>query len=74
MFNLFGLFSMLTVWTDAQSIIDGLWAIAVAVLAALEAALATSIFVQIMFAMIVFTLGVFVFGKVVKLVKKIAGK
>ncbi len=74
MFNLFGLFSMLTVWTDAQAIIDGLWAIAVAVLAALEAALATSVFVQIMFAMIVFTLGVFVFGKVIKLVKKIAGK
>ena len=72
--HLLGLFSMLTVWIDAQAIIDGLWNIAVAVLASLELALATSIFVQIMFAIIVFSLGVFVFGKVIKLVKKIAGK
>lgn len=72
--GLLGFLLSLTVWTDAQAIIDGLWAMAIAVLAALETALATSIFVQIMFAMIVFTLAVFVFSKVVKLVKKIAGK
>ena len=72
--GLLGFLLSLTVWIDAQAIIDGLWAMAIAVLAALETALATSIFIQIMFAMIVFTLAVFVFSKVVKLVKKIAGK
>jgi hypothetical protein len=64
----------LTVWTDAIAILEGVWSIIVALLAALETALATSVFIQILFAVIVFSIGAFVFSKVVKLVKSIGGK
>lgn len=73
-FNLFALFSMLTVWTDAVALLEGVWSVIMAILTALETALATSIFVQILFAVIVFALGATVFSKVVKLVKSIGGK
>lgn len=62
-----------TVWTDAQGIIDGVWGIVISVLDALETAM-TNVFVQILFAGIVFAFGTLVITKVIGLVKKIGGK
>lgn len=63
----------ITVWTDAQAIIDGVWGIVISVLDALETAL-SNVFVQILFAAIVFAFGTLVLSKVITLVKKIGGK
>jgi hypothetical protein len=63
----------MTIWEQALSTLTDLWDLAIGVLDLVEDALATNLFVQIMFAMVVFGLGYFVVGRIVRLVKKIAG-
>lgn len=63
----------MTIWEQALQTLTDLWELAIGVLDLVEDALATNLFVQIMFAMVVFALGYFVVGRIVRLVKKIAG-
>lgn len=63
----------MTIWEQALQTLTDLWELAIGVLDLVEDALATNLFVQIMFAIVVFGLGYFVVGHIVRLVKKIAG-
>lgn len=63
----------MTIWGQALQTLTDLWELAMGVLDLVEDALATNLFVQIMFAIVVFGLGYFVVGRIVRLVKKIAG-
>jgi hypothetical protein len=61
------------IWTDVIVMLGDIWDAGMSLLDKLATAVATNLFIQILFAVIVFSVASFVITKVVTIVKKIAG-
>ena len=61
------------IWTDVIVMLGDIWDAGMSLLDKLAAAVVTNLFIQILFAVIVFSVASFVITKVVIIVKKIAG-
>jgi hypothetical protein len=61
------------IWTDVIVMLGDIWDAGMSLLDKLATAVVTNLFIQILFAVIVFSVASFVITKVVTIVKKIAG-
>ena len=61
------------IWTDVIVMLGDIWDAGMSLLDKLAAAVVTNLFIQILFAVIVFSVASFVITRVVTIVKKIAG-
>ena len=61
------------IWTDVIVMLGDIWDAGMSLLDKLATAVSTNLFIQILFAVIVFSVASFVITKVVAIVKKIAG-
>jgi hypothetical protein len=61
------------IWTDVIVMLGDIWDAGMSLLDKLATAVATNLFIQILFAVIVFSVASFVITRVVTIVKKIAG-
>ena len=61
------------IWTDVIVMLGDIWDAGMSLLDKLATAVATNLFIQIFFAVIVFSVASFVITRVVTIVKKIAG-
>jgi hypothetical protein len=61
------------IWTDVIVMLGDIWDAGMSLLDKLATAVSTNLFIQILFAVIVFSVASFVITRVVTIVKKIAG-
>ena len=61
------------IWTDVIVMLGDIWDAGMSLLDKLATAVTTNLFIQILFAVIVFSVASFVITRVVTIVKKIAG-
>jgi hypothetical protein len=61
------------IWTDVIVMLGDIWYAGMSLLDKLATAVSTNLFIQILFAVIVFSVASFVITRVVTIVKKIAG-